>query len=204
MIERAIRPGSRRWGRRALEMAITAVAASLATDPEGIPQKVGGVLVHAWRTAGEAVVSRELTALAGMLDQDRVDLRRVEALRDALAVRLQALQIRRFADGIELVPACDTEDHHRERPCHDREIAGLDGAIVALSSTIARADHYIGSAHRLIRAREIELCTLQAMADSQRARRDLAGFEGVVPRWEGRAGLAAELVGSSHHAAQLP
>jgi hypothetical protein len=204
MIERAIRPGSWRWGRRALAIAITAVAASLATDPEGIPLKVGAVLVHAWRTAGEAVVSRELTALAGMLDKDRVDLRRAEALRDALAVRLQALQVRRFANGIGLVSAQDTEDHSRGRPWHDREVADLDAAIVAVSSTIALADHYIGSAQRLILAREIELCTLQAMADSRRASRDLAGLDGVVPRWEGRASFAAELVGSTCPAAQLP
>jgi hypothetical protein len=202
MIERAIMPHSRRWGRRALEVAITAVAVCVATDPGAIPRKAGELLAHGWKTVGEAIVDRELTALAGMLDKDHVDLRRAEALRDALAVRLQALQVRRCAAGIELVPTCYTQDHPRERPRTDPEVADLDGAIVALRSTIARADHYIDSARRLVRAREADLCTLHALADSQRARRELAELDGILPRWEGRVRFAAELLGSSHPVAE--
>jgi hypothetical protein len=201
MIERAIMPRPRRGGRRALKAAVVAAAACVATDPGAISRKVGEVLVHAWKAAGKAIVDCELTALAGMLDEDRADLRRAEALRDAMAVRLQALQVRRCAAGIERVSAGYTEDHARGRPRTDPDVVDMDGAIVAVRSTLARADHYIDSARRLVRAREADLCTLHALADSQRARRELAELGGVLPRWEGRARFAAELIGSSHPAA---
>jgi hypothetical protein len=202
MIERANMPRPRRWGRRALKAAVAVVAACVAADPGAISRTVGEVLVHAWEAAGTAIVDRELTALAGMLDGDRVDLRRAEALRDAMAVRLQALQVRRCAAGIERVPAGYTEDHAPGRPRTDPDVVDMDGAIVAVRSTIARADHYIDSARRLVRAREADLCTLRALADSQRARRQLAELDGVLPRWERRARFAAELLGSSRPAAE--
>jgi hypothetical protein len=202
MGERAFTPRSQRWDRRALKVAITAVVASLAIDPGAIPRKVGEVLVYAWKAVGETVVDRELTALAEMLDEDRVDLRRAEVLRDGLTVRLQALQCRRIGDGIESVSACYTKDHPRECPRTNCEVAALDGAIATLSSSIARADQYINSARRVVHARETDLCTLKALADSQRARRELARLDGVLPRWEGRAGFAAELLGPSLPAAQ--
>jgi hypothetical protein len=183
-------------------MVIAAVAASLVTDPGAIPPRIGGALVHAWRNAGEALVSRELAGLAEILEQDRADLRHAENLRDALVMRLQALQARGCADGIALVPAGLKTDHPGESPRTDREVVDFDTAIVALSAAIGRADRYIDSARLLIRARETDLDSLQALADSERARRDLTGLDGSMPRWESRAARTAELLGTPYLAAQ--
>jgi hypothetical protein len=201
MIERAITPCPRRWGHRTLEAAITVLVACVATDPGAILRKVDQVFVHAWKTAGEAIVDRELTALAGMLENDRADLTRAEALRDALAVRLEALEDRRSADALESVSVCSANDRNRDRPRTGPNDADIDGAISTLRSTIARADHYINSARRLVRAREADLGALHSLAESQRARRELSELDGVLPRWEGRARFAAELLGSSSPAA---
>ena len=73
----------------------------------------------------------------------------------------------------------------------------LDAAIGAMSATIARADQFIESLRRLVSAREADLCALQALADSRRASRELAGFESIQPQWDSRANLVAELLGST-------
>ena len=202
MVERVITPRPRRSGRRSLEAAITVLAACLAADPGAILRKVDRVLVLAWKAAGEAIVNRELTALAGMIEDDRADLTRAEALRDALEVRLEALEGRRCARELEPVPDCLADDRNRECPPTGPNDADIDGAIRTLRSTLARAEHYIHSARRLVRAREDDLGALRSLAESRRARRELSELGGVLPRWEGRARFAAELLGSYRPAAE--
>jgi hypothetical protein len=203
MIERDSRFGPGRWAHQSLAVTLIAVAASVATYPEAILLEARAVLVQCEKSVEQAIVSRELNVLAGMLDCDRIELRRVEKLRDVLAVRFQALQDRRFADEFEAIPASCANDDARDRSRRDPGCADLDGATLGLRTTIVRAEHDIDAARRLIRARETRLRALQAMMASQRASRELAELDGDIPGWEGRARLVSELLGSACPAAHL-
>src|ERR1700679_2406941 len=83
----------------AIKLASAALASvivsGMAFGPETVSRRLDEAFAASWRTMGDHLASRELTALTRQLDRERQDFERIGALRDDLDASLQSLAVRR-------------------------------------------------------------------------------------------------------------
>jgi hypothetical protein len=200
-----------RWGYAALWATVVAAVVGSAAGPEVVSRRLDETLVAAWKAAGRALGRRESAALGGLLDRDRARLRDARVLRNALAQRLQALEVRRSLAAGQAVGPDDFDDQASGcGVCRRREVASetvtgavrLDDAIAALASAVARADRLIATAEALLRSREDDLLALRAWTDARQAQQELDGLKGDRSHWDDRMKSVAEVIASAARTAE--
>jgi hypothetical protein len=159
--------------------------------PRAVMRQAEEAAFTCWRALGDQLADYELGAISGQLDRERQDTEFVRGLRDGLWARLQSLERQRECVVVELKArgprlACDS----------DCELIRLDAAIDLVKAAIARADGALEGARADLRDREVELITLQAEADLNRANLALARPVGDPVQWSSRITRARDLLGS--------
>jgi hypothetical protein len=200
-------------GRLASGSAVVVVAAGLIIGPEAISRTAEEAAEATWKAVGRMLVRSEMAAMARQIDRDLAKLSDAQALRDALALNLRALEVRRRVNEIrsEEGPAYvgqgdapgDQSDHHSDRfRGADPGPPQLDDAIAALTSAVVQADRQIGEARTLLLGREDDLLALRAQAEARRAYHQLGNLEGDRSRWEERSRFVAETLGGHRRGAK--
>ncbi len=159
--------------------------------PRVVTRQAEEAVVAFWRAMGDQLADYELSAISGQLDRERQAAENVRGLRDGLWARLQSLERERDCAVVELRArgprlACDSDD----------ELSGLDAAIDLVKSAIARADRALDGARADLHNREVELITLQAAADLNRANLVLAKPIGDPALLSSRVALVRDLLGT--------
>ncbi len=168
-----------------------AILLGLFVGPRTVMRRAEEAAFASWRALGNALANRELGEISEQLDRDREDAELLRSMRDSLWARLQSLAIQRERVVVELKTrgprlACDS----------DCELPRLDAAIALVNSAIARADRAAGRDQRKSRGREVELITLQAEADINRANLAFARPIGDPALWSSRVARMRDLLGS--------
>jgi hypothetical protein len=179
-----------RVGRASPALALV-IAVGAAFGPLTVLRRAEDAAFASWRAMGDQLANHELNAISEQLDRDRQDAEFVRGMRDGLWGRLQSLETQRERAVVDLKIrgrrlACDS----------DHELSSLDAAIAQVQSATARADRLLDQAREDLRNREIELVTLKAEADLNRANLVLARPIGDPALWSARVARARDLLGT--------
>jgi hypothetical protein len=171
-----------------LKMLALLIATAVALGPLSAMERAEDAVFGAWRAVGDQLAQHALTELAQQLDRERQDAERIQGGRDNIATRLFLLEAER-----ELLAAEIHESSSRTGERSTRELAVLDCAISVLKSTANRADRVLLGASDQLRARRVELSSLQAHDDARRMNQALARPIGDPALWSShvaRAGVS--------------
>lgn len=196
-----------KWSRRGSRLVAAAGVVCLAVGPETIGKRIETSLVAGWKSLGRALADRDLANRTSDFNGARADLQRVQAQRDALAIRLGTIEMRRKAANARsekehelferismlldrLPEGNDRTALQREAAWHqqrnldaNREIAQLDAATAALADEIAQVDRSLQTAHDRLHLRESELVLLRAADEARQLRQQLADIRDPSTRW---------------------
>ena len=168
-----------------------AILLGLFVGPRTVMRRAEEAAFASWRALGDALANRELGEISEQLDRDRQDADLLRSLRDSLWARLQSLAMQRERVVVEL-----RTRGHRLACDSDCELPRLDAAIALVNSAIARADRALDRAREDLRGREVELITLQAETDLNRANLMLAKPIGDPMLWSSRIARVRDLLGT--------